>query len=174
MTPDDLLPRAASVRAPRPDFMFMRVRLSRWIALGFGSGLAPFAPGTAGTLWAWLAFVLLDPVVGAPAQGAGWLAVVVTAFVLGVWACGRAGRDLGVADHGALVWDEVVATWLVLALLPRELGMQFAGVLLFRVLDIVKPPPIRQIERRFKGGFGVMVDDLVAAFLCLLLLAWWV
>lgn len=166
-------PFAGPARTRRPDFAFMRGRLSRLVAMGFGAGLSPVAPGTAGTLWGWVVFLLLDPWLGAWNAGAGWLLVVTGAFLLGMWATVRTGRDLGVGDHGAIVWDEVVAIWLVLAVLPRDFGTQLAGFLVFRVLDIVKPPPIRNIERATGGGFGVMVDDLAAGFITLLLLAWW-
>ena len=92
-------------------------------------------------------------------------------FLLGVWACGVTGRNLGVHDHGAMVWDEIVAFLLVAALLPRSLPWQVAGFVVFRGFDIGKPPPIRWIERRWQGGFGVMFDDLVAAGYTLLVLA---
>jgi phosphatidylglycerophosphatase A len=91
--------------------------------------------------------------------------------LLGVWACGVTGRHLGVHDHGAMVWDEFVAFLLVLAIVPRELEWQAAGFVLFRAFDIGKPPPIRWFERRYRGGFGVMFDDLLAAGYTLLVLA---
>ena len=91
--------------------------------------------------------------------------------MIGVWACGVTGRDLGVADHGSMVWDEVVAFLLVLAIVPRELAWQAAAFVVFRAFDIAKPPPIRQLERRYGGGFGVMFDDLLAAGYTLLVLA---
>ena len=136
------------------------------IALGFGAGRAPVAPGTFGTLLAWpVGWVLA----GAPAGVA--LATVAALFVLGVWACGVTGRDLGVHDHGSMVWDEFVAFLLVLAIVPRELLWQAAAFGLFRAFDIFKPAPIRWFERRYIGGFGVMFDDLLAAGYTLLALA---
>jgi phosphatidylglycerophosphatase A len=162
-----------SVTAPppaRPSFAFMRPRLSRWIAFGFGSGLSPVAPGTVGTLWAWAAFALLDPWVG----DAGWWALIVGGFVLGCWACGRAGRDLGVADHSGMVWDEVIAFWAVLLLVPSSFAAQLAAFFVFRAFDVVKPPPIRQLDRSVHGGFGVMLDDAVAAFYTVLAFALWI
>lgn len=156
-------------RPVQPDARFMRVRLSRIIAFAGGAGLAPFAAGTVGTLWAWVVFAL-GSIWIAPAT---WLAIVAVGFGAGVWACGRAARDLGVDDHGAIVWDEVVAFWLVLAVLPPSFGWQLAGFALFRLLDIAKPPPVRWFDRNLKGGLGVMADDLVAAFVTLLVLAWW-
>jgi len=137
------------------------------IALGFGAGLSRRAPGTAGTLLAWaLGWLLLDdqaPVVQ--------FAVLAVAFVLGIWACGLTGRHLGVADHGAMVWDEVVAFLVVLVVLPKTLAWQAAGFVLFRAFDIVKPPPIRWLERSLHGGLGVMADDILAAGYTLLCLS---
>jgi phosphatidylglycerophosphatase A len=160
----------AGPRAPvRLDFAFMRGRLSRWVALGFGAGLSPTAPGTVGTLWAWAAFLLLDPWLST----AAWWGLLVTGFALGCVACERTGRDLGVPDHSGMVWDEVIAFWLVLVMVPAGLASQFAAFVLFRFFDVVKPPPIRFIDRTVKGGFGVMLDDLIAAFFTLLACSLW-
>jgi phosphatidylglycerophosphatase A len=145
----------------------MLARPARLLALGFGSGLSPWAPGTVGTLWAWLVFVVLESVLG-PSQ---WAVILPLAFVAGIVACGATARDLGVADHGGIVWDEIVAFWLVLLVVPSALGWQLAAFLLFRFFDIVKPPPIRYCDRNVKGGFGVMLDDLLAAGYTLLALA---
>ena len=147
----------------------MRERLSRLVALGFGSGLSPWAPGTVGTLWAWVSFVVLDSWL----QPAHWAAVIAGGVALGAWACGRTARDLGVADHGAIVWDEIVAFWLVLLVAGGGFGTQLAAFALFRFFDIVKPPPIRHFDATLKNGFGVMFDDLLAAFYTLLVLALW-
>jgi len=152
---------------PRPGARFAFGHPAHFVAFGFGAGLAPFAPGTFGTLLAiplWWLFVEGH----APAL---LFALIAALFAAGVWACELTGRHLGVADHGAMVWDEVVAFLLVLALLPEGTGWLVAAFLLFRFFDIVKPPPIRDCERRFKGGFGVMFDDLVAAGYTLLVLA---
>ncbi len=104
-----------------------------------------------------------------------WLAVLVVAFAIGCWACTRTGRDLGAADHGAMVWDEIVAIWLVLLFTPWGLLWQAAAFGVFRFFDIVKPRPIKRFERRFKdgawAGFGVMGDDLIAAFYSLVAIA---
>lgn len=127
--------------------------------MGFGAGLSPWAPGTAGTLLGWGLYALLSlalqPLVIA------FLAIPL--FFLGVWACGVAGRNLGVEDHGAFVWDEVVAFLPLAALASASLALQALVFVLFRLFDIWKPFPIRQIEARVKGGFGVMLDDLLAA-----------
>ncbi|CAN5362871.1 hypothetical protein BH09PSE6_BH09PSE6_33620 [soil metagenome] len=104
-----------------------------------------------------------------------WAAILVPAFIVGIPACTITGRHLGVADHGSMVWDEIVAIVMVLVVLPPSLGWQLAGVIVFRIFDILKPPPISTIERRYHGGFGVMIDDLVAALITIavLLLARW-
>ncbi len=136
------------------------------IALGFGAGRAPVAPGTFGTLLAWpVGWALL----GAPASVL--LVTIACLFLIGVWACGVTGQDLGVHDHGSMVWDEFVAFLLVLAIVPRELAWQAAAFGLFRFFDISKPAPIRWFERRYIGGFGVMFDDLLAAGYTLLVLS---
>ncbi len=137
------------------------------MACGLGSGLSPFAPGTVGTLFAWLLYPLIKPHF---ADGA-FLLFLAVGFVLGIAACGRAGRDLGVADHGSIVWDEIVPFWLVLLMTPPTFGWQLAAFLLFRAFDIVKPPPAKRIDREMKSGLGVMLDDLVAACYTLLALA---
>jgi phosphatidylglycerophosphatase A len=136
------------------------------IAIGFGAGRAPFAPGTFGTLLAWPVGWAL-----AGAHAGLTLGLVAAFFVLGVWACGVTGRNLGIHDDGSMVWDEFVAFLLVLAILPRAFAWQAAAFVLFRTFDIVKPAPIRWFERRYTGGFGVMLDDLLAAGYTLLALA---
>jgi phosphatidylglycerophosphatase A len=148
------------------------------IAFGFGSGLAPRAPGTAGTLAAWASFTLLDRWLDA----AQWGGVIAVAFVVGWWACTRTARDLDDGDPGGIVWDEVLAFWIVLWLLtPASFAAQLGAFVLFRVLDAVKPGPVgwadRALKRRspsapigWREGFGILLDDLVAA-LCTLLVA---
>ena len=153
----------------RPDWAFMRARVSRVIALGFGSGLSPVAPGTVGTLWAWAVWHLLAIWL----SPAALLALCVAGFVAGIWACERTATALGVADHGAIVWDEVIAFWLVLTLAPGGFVSQLAAFALFRLFDIVKPPPIRYVDATLKNGFGVMFDDLLAAAYALLAIALW-
>lgn len=155
----------------RPDLRFLLSHPAHLLALGFGSGLPRRAPGTFGTLFGWATFVLIAPQLAT----AGWAIVLVASFAIGCWACTRTGRDLGVADHGGMVWDEVVAFWLVLLFTPWGWLPQAVAFGLFRFFDIVKPPPIRRFERRFKtggwAGFGVMGDDLIAAFYTLLTMA---
>ena len=149
---------------PRPSFVFAHP--AHAVAFGFGAGLAPFAPGTFGTLLGWA----LGWALGGLHPGFVLLAAVAF-FGLGVWACDVTGRHLGVADHGSMVWDEVAAFLLILAVVPRELAWQAAAFVAFRFFDIAKPPPIRYCERRYGGGFGVMFDDLIAAAYALLVLA---
>jgi phosphatidylglycerophosphatase A len=143
----------------QPTFRFLVSHPAHFIALGFGSGLSPRAPGTAGTLLAWA----LYPLISAPLSSALFAALLASLFVAGVLVAERTGRALGVPDHGAIVWDEMVAMWLVLLFTPAVFGWQAVAVALFRFFDIVKPPPIRWADRRLKGGFGVMFDDLLAA-----------
>lgn len=155
----DLVSEDGKLRLPSPSFAFMKPRLSRWIALGFGSGLARIAPGTFGTLFGWVSFALLAPLIGVPAM----LGFALAGIPLGAWAIRRTGADLGVPDHGAIVWDEIVAFWLLLCLVPQSFIGQLLAFLLFRFFDIVKPPPIGSVDRRMKTGWGVMLDDLIAA-----------
>jgi phosphatidylglycerophosphatase A len=149
---------------PGPRFVFSHP--AHAVALGFGAGLAPAAPGTFGTLLGWAIGWALGGL-----HPALVLLAAVMCFAIGVWACGVTGQNLGVADHRSLVWDEVTAFLLILAIVPRELAWQAAAFVAFRYFDIAKPPPIRYCERRYGGGFGVMFDDLVAAAYALLLLA---
>jgi phosphatidylglycerophosphatase A len=136
------------------------------IASGFGTGLAPLAPGTFGTLLGWaIGWAVADLPAGLI------FSLLVFLFLLGLWACDITGRHLGVSDHRAMVWDEVVAFALVVAIVPNELAWQLAAFVAFRFFDIAKPPPIRDFERRYGGGFGVMFDDLVAAGYTVLVLA---
>jgi phosphatidylglycerophosphatase A len=168
---------ARDVSAPgKATFAFMRGHASRWIALGFGSGLAPFAPGTVGTLWAWAVFLLLDPWLGP----IGWSVLIGWALGIGVWACTRTAQALAVADPSAIVWDEIVAFWIVLWLvMPAGLFGQAIAFGLFRFFDAAKPGPVGWVDRRFKRargwrqGVGILADDLVAALATLLVIALW-
>jgi phosphatidylglycerophosphatase A len=126
-----------------------------------------FAPGTAGTLLAFPLFALMVVNCTVGEQ----LALIVFFFAVGIWACARTADDLGIADPGAIVWDEIVAFTLVLFFTPAGYVWQIAAFLLFRFFDIVKPPPIRYFDRKWKNGFGVMFDDLLAAFFTLIVLA---
>lgn len=151
----------------RPSWRFLFRHPAHFIAFGAGAGLAPYAPGTVGTLLALPLYWLIAPHLAAME----FLIALAALFGLGIWACERTGRALGVADHGGMVWDEVVAFLLVLFFVPATLLWQATAFILFRVFDIFKPPPIRYYERIFKNGFGVMLDDLVAAFYTLVVFA---
>ena len=137
-----------------------------WIATALSAGLSPKAPGTVGSAVALLPWWFL--LRGLPL--AWYVAVLVTGFALGVWACGIAGKRLGVQDHGALVWDEVVAMWLTLLAVPAGWAWAVAGFALFRLFDIWKPWPVRWADRRVHGGVGVMLDDVLAGLYALVVL----
>ncbi len=151
----------------RPSAAFLLSHPAHFIALGFGTGLSPAAPGTIGTLLAFPVYVVLERWL----DPAGILALLPALFALGVWACGRTGRALGAADHSGMNWDEIVAFLLVLVFTPPGPAWQAAAFFAFRLFDIAKPPPIRYVDRTVKGGFGVMLDDLLAALYTLILLA---
>ncbi|MDI9332563.1 MAG: phosphatidylglycerophosphatase A [Alphaproteobacteria bacterium] len=144
------------------------------IALGFGSGLSPVAPGTSGTLWAWASFLAMQS--WFDSITIGW--IILGALLLGWWACTVSAELLGLSDPGMIVWDEVVAFWMVLWLwLPATFMGQLAAFLLFRFFDMAKPEPVGWADRLFKSqrgwvaGWGILFDDLVAAFCTLLVLS---
>ena len=166
-------PRRATLR-------FMLSHPAHFIALGFGSGLSRFAPGTVGTLSAWLAFVLLQRHLG----DAQWVLLLVAGVLVGVWACTVTARNLGVADPGAIVWDEVIAFWAVLWLVtPAGWWTQLVAFVLFRIFDAAKPGPVAWADELFKlrrgqpigwrQGVGILLDDAVAALCTLLVMAFW-
>lgn len=136
-----------------------------FLAFGFGSGLSALAPGTMGTLVAVPFAVALKML---PA-GAFW-AVTVLAFVAGIYLCEVTSRRLGQHDPGGIVWDEMAAYWLTVAFVPLHWAWLLAAFVLFRAFDILKPWPIRWVERRFGGGLGIMLDDIVAALYAMLIL----
>jgi len=167
----------------RPSARFMLSHPAHAIALGFGSGLSRIAPGTAGTLWAWLSFVVASQWLGE----AGWGLVIALSLPIGWWASTVTARDMGILDPGSIVWDEVVAFWLVLWLvMPTGLVGQVLAFGLFRFFDAVKPGPVGWADALFHGvnpatdtrawhkaGFGIMLDDLVAAACTVLVVALW-
>lgn len=140
-----------------------------FLAFGLGSGAAPKAPGTFGTLAA-VVIYLLFPAMSWPA----YALMLVLSFAAGVWLCGKTSADIGVHDHGGIVWDEFVGYWLTMFLAPPGLLWIVTGFVLFRIFDILKPWPIRWLDRHVHGGFGIMIDDVLAgvfALVCLQLLA---
>jgi phosphatidylglycerophosphatase A len=166
-------PGAPGPQAPRPRRATARFMLSHplhLISLGFGSGLSPIAPGTVGTLFAWASFDVLNRYLTV----LDWGVLIVVGFLAGISISSFTAKRLGVEDPGQIVWDEVVAFWLVLLIVtPATLTEQVWAFVVFRFFDMVKPPPIRYFDRRLKGGFGIMFDDLVAAFFTLLVIALW-
>jgi phosphatidylglycerophosphatase A len=183
MNDDPILPRAAPAARATPQRPSVRLLLSHpahAIALGFGSGLSPVAPGTVGTLWAWLAYLVIQPRLGTTEMGV----LLLASFFVGWWACTVTARAMAVADPGAIVWDEVLAFWLILWLvMPTGLLGQAVAFALFRYFDAAKPGPVGWADRLFKGrrgqpigwaqGFGILFDDLVAALCTLLVIAGW-
>jgi phosphatidylglycerophosphatase A len=159
----------------RPSAAFMLAHPAHLVALGFGAGLAPVAPGTVATLWAWLAFAVLQQWLGPMEMGQ----VIALSLPLGWWACSVTARNLRSPDPAAIVWDEIVCFWIVLWLLtPAGWLAQLSAFFVFRFFDTVKPGPMAWADRRFKGmgwrgAFGILADDLLAAFCTLLVLAWW-
>jgi phosphatidylglycerophosphatase A len=166
----------------RPTAAFMFGHPARCIALGFGSGLAPKAPGTFGTLWAWAVFAFIAPWM----TDLAWALLIGGGTLVGWWACTRTARDMGTPDPSAVVWDEVVAFWLILWLIgPVGFIGQAVAFGLFRFFDAAKPGPVGWADRRFKAardasgayriggsqGFGILFDDFVAAGCTLLVIA---
>lgn len=143
----------------RPTARFLIHHPAHFVALGFGAGLSPVAPGTFGTLVA-IPIALLLRAYGGEAD---FIAAIVLLFAVGAWASQVTGRNLGVPDHGAIVIDEVAAFLLVLYFVGPEWVRVALAFLVFRLFDIFKPPPIRQLDATMKNGVGVMLDDLLAA-----------
>ncbi|GAB6066947.1 phosphatidylglycerophosphatase A [Methylothermus subterraneus] len=148
--------RPAVLKWSRPDYV---------LALGFGAGLSPRAPGTAGALvavpWYW-GMKSIHPSL--------FLAVIVLGLVVGVYICSRVNRDLGRDDHPAIVWDEMVGYWIAMIGAPLTWQHTLAGLVLFRLLDIAKPGPIAWVERKAGGGLGIMLDDVLAGALAAVIL----
>lgn len=178
----------------RPSVRFLLAHPAHLLALGFGSGLSPKAPGTVGTLWAWLSFVALDTAL----SDAQWAVLLAAGLLVGWWACTRTAQHMAVADPGSIVWDEIIAFWAVLLLvtpagarldagwnvvLHQMLLPQAVAFALFRFFDAAKPGPVAWADRLFKRGsrpgigwgqgFGIIFDDLIAALCALLVMALW-
>ncbi|WP_372871776.1 phosphatidylglycerophosphatase A [Shewanella sp.] len=133
-----------------------------FLALGFGSGLAKKAPGTFGTLAAVPLYLLLSPL-----PLVWYLVVTLIVVIAGIYICDRASKDMGVHDHGAIVWDEVAGLLITLIAAPAGIGWLMAGFVLFRVFDILKPWPIRVLDAKVHGGLGIMADDVLAGLFAL-------
>jgi phosphatidylglycerophosphatase A len=160
---------------PHLNRRFLVSHPAHFVALGAGSGLSRIAPGTAGTLWAWAVFVLLQTWLSPLQMGV----LIAASTLVGWWACTVTAQHMGVSDPGAIVWDEVIAFWLVLWLVnPTTFWGQLFAFALFRYFDAAKPGPVRWADSLFKGfgwrgGWGIIFDDLVAAFCTLLIIAIW-
>lgn len=136
------------------------------LAFGFGLGLSPRAPGTVGTLLAFPLAWFMQPV------AISWqIGLAVIMFLAGIWICGNSSRRIGLHDPGGIVWDEVCAMYITLLAAPFNVTAWILAFLLFRIFDIVKPWPIRDLDHRMSGGLGIMLDDLVAALYAVILLA---
>ena len=154
---------------------FMWSHPAHVLAMGFGSGLSPKAPGTVGTLWAWASYELMTLFLTTSEIGL----LIALSLPLGWWACTVTAQHMQVQDPSAIVWDEILAFWLVLWLwMPVGLWGQFIAFVLFRFFDAVKPGPVGWADRHFhglgwRGGWGIMFDDLMAAFCTLLCISLW-
>lgn len=139
-----------------------------FLALGFGSGLLKPAPGTWGTLSAIPLYYLLA--IALPVSLQSYLVIVTIGFLVGVYLCGKTASDVGEHDHSAIVWDEIIGFLItMIAISPTVINIVL-GFVLFRFFDIVKPWPIRVIDKKVHGGFGIMIDDVVAGFFALAIL----
>jgi phosphatidylglycerophosphatase A len=173
---NEYMPQAAPILAEinaapsRANARFLFSSPVHFISLGAGSGLSRFAPGTVGTLYAWLSFLVLDHYL----NDLQWGLLIAVGFIAGLWLTARTARALNTADPSAVVWDEIVAFWLVLWLvMPASFGAQLVAFALFRFYDAVKPGPVGWADREFSGGLGIMLDDLIAAGCTLLTIVIW-
>lgn len=151
-----------AIDKPAPDFLHHPVQ---FLAFGFGSGLVPRAPGTAGTLLAIPLYLLV----------CDWSLLHYSIFVLicallGIWICGAASKQLQVHDHPGIVWDEFVGYWITMWAIPADWVWIIAGFLVFRVYDIVKPWPVSVLDKKVGGGLGIMIDDVLAGIMACLTL----
>ena len=159
----------------RPGVGFLLAHPAHAIALGFGAGLAPVMPGTVATALSWISYVLIADWFTAWQMGV----FIAAATLVGWWACALTAEHMHVLDPVSIVWDEIVSFWIILWLvMPAGLAGQFAAFLLFRAFDMAKPGPIGWADSLFngfgwRGGFGILLDDLVAAFCTLLVIAAW-
>ncbi|PCJ26843.1 MAG: phosphatidylglycerophosphatase A [SAR86 cluster bacterium] len=133
------------------------------LAFGFGSGAVPKAPGTAGTVLAMAIYLVLPPM-----SVLVYGILLVFTFLIGIWLCGKTAADLGVHDHGGIVWDEFVGYWITMYMAPSGWYWAILGFALFRLLDIFKPWPIKWIDKEMKGGIGIMLDDVLAGIMAAL------
>ena len=141
------------------DFKFLLSHPAHFFALGFGSGLAPKAPGTFGTLFALFVWLFISDL-----SLSLKIIIIFVSFLAGIYFCEKTSEDLEVHDHGAIVWDEFVGFWLTMIFLPPGLFWLLLGFMVFRIMDIFKPWPIGFFDKKIKGGLGIMIDDIFAGF----------
>jgi phosphatidylglycerophosphatase A len=149
----------------KPNVKFDLKQPIQFLALGFGSGLAPKAPGTFGTLAAiplFLLLSLLTPIM--------YLLAVVVVSIVGIYICGKAAEDVGVHDHPAIVWDEFAGYFITMIMVPISWQSIAVGFVLFRLFDILKPWPISFIDKKISGGLGIMLDDILAGIFSLIIM----
>ncbi len=160
---------------------FLVYRLYYFLAIGFGSGLSKLAPGTVGTLWAWAIFLVLDLFFNAHI----WLVFIVFSFFIGIFVSNQVEKKLKKKDPSEIVIDEIVAFWVLLFFLPSfqdplvsivvfeipDWALQLLAFIIFRFFDVLKPWPISYFEKKYSGGFGIMIDDMLAAILTLFFIA---
>ncbi len=150
-----------------PKFQWVFRRFERILAFGFGIGLIRVMPGTCGTLFAWVLWILSTKFL----EPNFWLfSLLFFFFFLGCWLCERVNQSLKDSDHVGIIWDEMVSFWLILWFFPKNIGIQTAAFFIFRIIDSLKPPPIRFLEKKLTGGVGIMLDDLLASLYTGLLL----
>lgn len=157
----DAKPKDAELKLARPNLL----NPIHLLAFGFGSGLSPKAPGTAGTVVALLLYLPLSQL-SLPL----YLALTIVATLVGIWLCGVTSRDLGVHDHGGIVWDEFAGFWITMIAAPAGCLWLLLGFVLFRALDILKPWPIKWVDKKIHGGLGIMLDDVLAGIMAALCL----
>ena len=139
-----------------------------FMALGFGSGLIKPAPGTWGTLAAVPLYLLVMNFVTASSYS--YFGLIIVGFVVGIYLCGKTASDAGVHDHGSIVWDEIIGFFITMVLLPVTWQNIALGFVLFRFFDILKPWPIKLLDKHVHGGFGIMIDDVLAGVFAWVLL----
>ncbi|MEN7342947.1 MAG: phosphatidylglycerophosphatase A [Pseudomonadota bacterium] len=147
-------------RAPIPALKTVLTDPVHFLAFGFGVGVSPYAPGTLGSVWGIL-LAWLTQGFGLPIE----IGIAVGLCLIGIYLCGESSRRLGVHDHGGIVWDEIAGAYIICLPFPRTIQVLVIAFIMFRVLDIVKPWPIRELDHRLHGGLGIMLDDILAALI---------
>lgn len=136
-----------------------------FLAFGLGSGASPYAPGTVGTVAAIIPYIWLQDL-----SLINYLIMLVVTTLIGIWLCDKTSKDIGVHDHGGIVWDEFVGFWITMIMAPAGWGWILIGFILFRIFDILKPWPIGWADSKVSGGLGIMLDDILAGIYAALIL----